>query len=117
MIGYTLVEFKLALLYFKEQTENSIIILCTWHIALWVKSGNRRNLKCWQVNDHSALIFHRKVIIPFLNDAKLQNVYDWFLGLIIYVKYLRSYLQKNMKGGSEKSEILSVGQLACAEKK
>ena len=60
---------------------------------------------------------HQKIVISLLSDAKLQKNYDWFLGLIIYVKYLRSYLQKNMKGGSEKSEILCVGQLACAEKK
>ena len=41
--------------------------------ALWVKGGNRGNLKCWKVNDHSALIFHRKIFISFLSDAKLQN--------------------------------------------
>ena len=28
-------------------------------IALWVKSGNRGNLKCLKVNDNFALIFHR----------------------------------------------------------
>ena len=69
------------------------------HIALWVKSGNRGNLKCWKVNDNFAFIFHRKTIISFLSDAKLRNVYDWFLGLIIYVKYLRSYLPKIWRGG------------------
>ena len=63
-------------------------------IALWVKSGNRANLKCLEVNDNFALIFHRKILISFLSDAKLPTVYDRFLGLIIYVKYLRSYLQK-----------------------
>ena len=57
------------------------------------------------------------MFISILSDARLQNIYDWILGLIIYVKYLRSYLQKNMKGGSGKSEILCVGQLASDEKK
>ena len=64
------------------------------HIALWVKSGDKRNLKCLKVNDNFALIFHWKIFISFLSDAKLPKVYDRFLGLIIYVKYLRSYLQK-----------------------
>ena len=47
-----------------------------------------------------------------------QTPKSWLLILvfIIYVKYLRSYLQKNMKGGSDKSEILCVGQSACAKK-
>jgi len=62
--------------------------------ALWVKSGNRGILKCLKVNNHFELIFHRKMFIYFLGDAKLPKVYDWFLGLIIYVKYLRSYFQK-----------------------
>ena len=61
--------------------------------------------------------FHQQIFISFLSDAKLPKVYDWFLGLIIYVKYLRSYFQKNIKGGPEKSEILCVDQLARAEKK
>ena len=67
--------------------------------ALWVKSGNRGNLKCLKVNNHFALIFYRKFFISFLSDAKLPKVYDWFLGLIIHVKYLRSYLQKTWRGG------------------
>ena len=63
-------------------------------IALCVKSGNRGNLKCLKVNDHYVLIFHRKMFISFLSGAKLSTFYDRFLGVIIYVKYLRSYLQK-----------------------
>ena len=62
--------------------------------ALWVKSGNRGNLKCLKVNNHFAVIFHRKTFILFLSDVKLLKVYDRFLGLIGYVKYLRSFLQK-----------------------
>ena len=48
--------------------------------ALWIKSGNRGNLKCWKENDHIALIVHRKNFISFLSDAKLQKLYNWFLG-------------------------------------
>ena len=44
--------------------------------ALWVKSGNRGNLKCLKVNDDFALIFHRKVFISFLSDSKLPEVLD-----------------------------------------
>ena len=44
--------------------------------ALWVKSGNRGNLKCLNVNDHYELIFYRKMLISFLSDAKLLHVYD-----------------------------------------
>ena len=66
--------------------------------ALWVKSGNRGNLKCWKVNDHFAPIFHQKMFISLLSDAKLPKVCDWYLGLIIYAKYLRSYLQKTRRG-------------------
>ena len=68
------------------------------HIALWVKSGNRGNLKCLKVNDHYVLIFHQKMFISFLSGAKLSTFYDRYLGLIIYVKYLRSYLQKTWRG-------------------
>ena len=46
------------------------------HTALWVKSGNRGNLKCLKVNNHFALIFHQKIFISFLSDAKLPKVYD-----------------------------------------
>ena len=67
--------------------------------ALWVKSGNRGNLKCLKVDDHFALIFHQKMFISFLSDAKLPKVYDRYLGLVIYVKYLMSYLQKTRRGG------------------
>ena len=45
-------------------------------IALWVKSGNRGNLKCLNLNDHYELIFDRKMFISFLSDAKLLHVYD-----------------------------------------
>ena len=45
-------------------------------IALWVKSGNRGNLKCLKVNNNFALIFCQKFFIPFLSDAKLPKVYD-----------------------------------------
>ena len=44
--------------------------------ALWVKSGNRGNLKCLNVNDHYELIFDRKMFISFLSDAKLLHVFD-----------------------------------------
>ena len=44
--------------------------------ALWVKSGNRGNLKCLKVNNHFALIFHPKIFISFLSDTKLPKVYD-----------------------------------------
>ena len=44
--------------------------------ALWVKSGNRRNLICLKVNNNFALIFQRKIFISFLSDAKLPKVYD-----------------------------------------
>ena len=77
----------------------SIQLLGTPTIALWVKSGNRWNLKCLKVNKHFALIFYQKILISFLSDAKLPKVSDWFLGLIIHVKYLRSYLQKTWRGG------------------
>ena len=45
-------------------------------IALWVKSGNRGNLKCLKVNNHFVLIFHRKIFVSFLSDAKMPKVYD-----------------------------------------
>ena len=44
--------------------------------ALWVKSGNRGILKCLKVNNNFELIFHRKMFIYFLGDAKLPKVYD-----------------------------------------
>ena len=66
--------------------------------ALSVKSGNRGNLKCLKVNDDFALICHRKMFISFLSDSKLPEVLDWYFGLIIFVKYLRSYLQKTWRG-------------------
>ena len=44
--------------------------------ALWVKSGNTGNLKCLKENNHFALVFHRKMLISFLSDAKLPIVYD-----------------------------------------
>ena len=69
------------------------------HSALWVKSGNRGNLKCLKLDDHFALIFHQQMFISFLSDAKLPKVYDRYLGLVIYVKYLMSYLQKTPRGG------------------
>ena len=68
------------------------------HIALWVKSGDKRNLKCLKVNDNFALIFHWKVFISFLSHAKLPKVFNSYLGLIVYVKYLRNYLQKTYRG-------------------
>ena len=43
-------------------------------IALWVKSGNRGNLKCLNVNNHFALIFHRKILISFLSDANAKSL-------------------------------------------
>ena len=66
-----------------EQT-NAYSTIKILHIynALWVKSGNRGNLKCLNVNNHFALIFHRKFFISFLSDAKLPKVYDRFLCLI-----------------------------------
>ena len=39
-----------------------------------------------------------KMFKPFLNDAKLTKV-DYRFWFIIYVKYLRSYLQKTWRGG------------------
>ena len=55
-----------------EQT-NAYSTIKILHIynALWVKSGNRGNLKCLKVNNHFALIFHQKSFIYFLSDAKL----------------------------------------------
>ena len=44
--------------------------------ALWVKSGNRGNLKYLKENDHYVLIFHRKMFIIFLSGAKLSTFYD-----------------------------------------
>ena len=44
--------------------------------ALWVKSGNRGNLKCLKVINHFAIIFHRKIFISLLSDAKMPKVYD-----------------------------------------
>ena len=43
---------------------------------LWVKSGNRGNLKCLKVNQYFAHIFHRKMFISFLSDTKLAKVND-----------------------------------------
>ena len=74
------------------------VIHCTMAIYILVKSGNRGNLKCLKVNNNFALIFYRKMSISFLSDAKLTKVYDWFLGLIIYIKYLRSYSWKTWRG-------------------
>ena len=39
--------------------------------ALWVKSGNRGNLKYLKVNDNFASIFHRQIVISFLIEAEL----------------------------------------------
>ena len=44
--------------------------------ALWVKSGNRGNLKYLKANNHFALIFYRKFFISFLSEPKLPKVYD-----------------------------------------
>ena len=44
--------------------------------ALWVKNGNRGNLKSLKVNDNYVLIFHRKMFISFLSGAKLSTFYD-----------------------------------------
>ena len=44
--------------------------------ALSAKSGNRGNLKCLKVNNHFALIFHRKIFISFLSVVKPPKVYD-----------------------------------------
>ena len=40
-------------------------------IALWVKSGNRGNLKCLKVNNHFALIRILKVILQGLGASKI----------------------------------------------
>ena len=85
--------------------------------ALWVKSGNRGNLKCLNVNNHFTLIFYQKYIILFLSDAKLPKVYDWFLGLIIHVKYLRSYLQKTWRGGLLRLKFCMLANLVVPRKK
>ena len=78
----------------KPKSKNCLIFsFLRLHIAQWVKSGKRGNLKSWKVNDNFALI-----IISFLSDVKLPTVYYWYLGLIIYVRYLRSSLQKIWRG-------------------
>ena len=91
--------FKVDIVVHKKIKKVLTNIRC--NIALWVKSGNRGNLKCLKVNNHFALIFHRKIFISFLSDVKLTKVYDWFLGLIIYIKYLRSYFKKHERGVCE----------------
>ena len=48
-------------------SSSQLYVMC-WN-ALWVKSGNRGNLKCLKVNNHFALIFYRKIFISFLSDA------------------------------------------------
>ena len=58
-------------------------------------------MKCLKVNDNFALIFINK--ISFLSSV-MQNCKMFmidFLGLIIYVKYLRSYLQKTWRVGQK----------------
>ena len=61
--------------YFRfRMGENKCTGLC--FTALWVKGGNRGNLKCLKVNDNFALIFHQQMFISFLSDAKLPKVYD-----------------------------------------
>ena len=85
--------------------------------ALWVKSDNRGILKCLNVNDHYKLIFYRKMFISFLSDAKLLHVYDWYLGLIIYVKYLRSYLQKTWRGGQTSLKFCVLANQVVPRKK
>ena len=82
-------------------------------IALWVRSGNRGNLKCLKVNDYFALIWDKKKFISFSSDAKLQNVFDGFLGLITYVK-ISEVICKKHEGGVR--QILCFGQLGHAEK-
>ena len=52
------------------------IIVDSLNTALWVKSGNRGNLKCLNVNDHYEFILYRKMFISFLSEAKLLHVYD-----------------------------------------
>ena len=56
------------------------------------------------------LIFDLKTIVFPLDDAKVQ-ILGGIYGLILFVKYLRSCLQKNVKGGSDEYKILCVEQL------
>ena len=46
----------------------------TSHIAVWVKSGKRGNLKCLKVK--FCAHFLSKMLISFVSDAKLLNSYD-----------------------------------------
>ena len=84
---------------------------------LWVKSGNRGNLKFLNVNDHYELIFYQQMFISFLSDAKLLHVYDWYLGLIVYIKYLRSYLQKTWRGGQTSLKFCVLANQVVPRKK
>ena len=72
-------------------------------------------MKCSKVNNNFALIFHRKLFIFQVVQNCQKFIIDFGFDHIcqIFVKLF----SKNMKGGSEKSEILCVGQLVCAEKK
>ena len=45
------------------------------------------------------------------------RILKWIFGFIHFVKYLRSYLHKNLNRGSDKYEIWCVEQLGRAEKK
>ena len=49
--------------------------------------------------------------------CKIVLILEWMFGFIYFVKYLRSYLQKNVNRGSDKYEIWCVEQLGCAERK
>ena len=100
------------------------IIIHSFHRALfsktlhhWVKSGNGGNLKCLKENDHYALIFHRKMFIAFFLWYKTVKSFWLIFGFDHICQIFEKLYAKNMKGGSEKSEILCVGQLARAEKK
>ena len=63
-----------------------------------------------------AFNFDPKTFKPFLNSARSPELCSkYFFNQISQI--FAKLFAKNMKGGSDKSEILCVGQLACAKKK
>ena len=69
------------------------------HIALWVKQCNYKDCKVFKSKTLVRLHFSSEIIQTFFKWCQTAKSLWLILGLIIYTKYLRSYLQKKHEGG------------------
>ena len=68
-------------------------------IALWVKQCNYKDCKVVKSKTLVRLHFSSEIIQTFFKWCQTAKSLWLILGLIIYTKYLRSYLQKTWRGG------------------